>query len=124
MTTYCPWASRFIILSSFFPLSRLLSLLSFPPLFSSPLTFPSKESAKSYSKPIKELKALRKSATDASRNFVGCATLKKNYAQLILVQSRFPMKEGEPAAVTFAWDDSSQLRKVFSFFSFQMGYNV
>ena len=63
------------------------------------------ESAKSYRKAIEELETLRKSAVEASRDFVGCATLKKYYAQLNLLQSRFPMKEGEPAAVIFAWDD-------------------
>jgi hypothetical protein len=38
-----------------------------------------------------------------TRDFVGCATLKRYYAQLHLMYGRFPMGEGGEAAVAFTW---------------------
>jgi len=63
------------------------------------------ESPDSYSKEINELESLRASAIHATRDYSGCATLKKYYCQLHFLKSRFPMTEGSPIAVNFSWYD-------------------
>ena len=42
-------------------------------------------------------------AIHVTRDFLGCATLKRYYAQLHLMNGRFPMGEGGEAAITFTW---------------------
>ena len=42
-------------------------------------------------------------AIHVTRDFVGCATLKRYYSQLNLMNGRFPMGEGGESAITFTW---------------------
>ncbi|XP_014669831.1 PREDICTED: tyrosine-protein phosphatase non-receptor type 23-like, partial [Priapulus caudatus] len=63
------------------------------------------EDPESYNKEIKELEQLRQNAIKASKDFMGCSVLKRYFAQLHLLQSRFPMSEGGAAAVNFTWAD-------------------
>ena len=43
------------------------------------------------------------SATKVSTDFMGCSVLKKYYAQLCFLQSRFPLIEGDDFTVEFSW---------------------
>ncbi|KAI8775935.1 tyrosine-protein phosphatase non-receptor type 23 isoform X3 [Biomphalaria glabrata] len=58
-----------------------------------------------YNKPCTDLEQLRQAAIQVSRDVMGCTTLKKYYAQLQYLQGRFPMGEGEEAAIAFTWED-------------------
>ncbi|XP_059145278.1 tyrosine-protein phosphatase non-receptor type 23-like [Physella acuta] len=58
-----------------------------------------------YNKACTELEQLRQAALQVSRDFMGCTTLKKYYAQLQYLQGRFPMGEGGEAAIAFTWED-------------------
>ncbi|CAL1535665.1 unnamed protein product [Lymnaea stagnalis] len=58
-----------------------------------------------YNKACTDLEQLRLSAIEVSRDFTGCSTLKKYYAQLLYLQGRFPMAEGGEAAIAFTWED-------------------
>ena len=46
---------------------------------------------------------LSQAAIQVSRDFMGCTTLKKYYAQLQYLQGRFPMQEEGEAAIAFTW---------------------
>ncbi|XP_076459349.1 LOW QUALITY PROTEIN: tyrosine-protein phosphatase non-receptor type 23-like [Babylonia areolata] len=59
-----------------------------------------------YNKNFSDLDQLRQNAIHVTRDFVGCATLKRYYAQLHLMNGRFPMGEGGEAAITFTWEDN------------------
>uniref|UniRef100_A0A915KD28 BRO1 domain-containing protein n=1 Tax=Romanomermis culicivorax TaxID=13658 RepID=A0A915KD28_ROMCU len=61
------------------------------------------EDGESYSNEIRELETLRENACKAPVDFTGCSLLKKYYAQLSLLRSRFPMESNDEAAVTFIW---------------------
>ncbi|XP_071112236.1 tyrosine-protein phosphatase non-receptor type 23-like [Haliotis cracherodii] len=58
-----------------------------------------------YNKPCTDLEQLRQGAIHVTRDFMGCSTLKKYYAQLQFLQGRFPMGEGGEAAIAFTWED-------------------
>lgn len=64
------------------------------------------EDPEAYNKEIRELETLRQSVCRVQMDFTGCSTLKKYYAQLLLLESRFPMESGGAAAVVFSWEDS------------------
>ncbi|ESP04237.1 hypothetical protein LOTGIDRAFT_136485 [Lottia gigantea] len=57
-----------------------------------------------YNKACADIEQLRQSAVHVSRDFIGCTTLKKYYAQLQFLQGRFPLGEGENSMV-FTWED-------------------
>ncbi|KAK7498289.1 hypothetical protein BaRGS_00010549 [Batillaria attramentaria] len=59
-----------------------------------------------YNKAFSDLDQLRQNAIHVTRDFVGCANLKKYYAQLHYLNGRFPLGEGGEAAITFTWEDN------------------
>ncbi|XP_063977108.1 tyrosine-protein phosphatase non-receptor type 23 isoform X3 [Diachasmimorpha longicaudata] len=63
------------------------------------------EDPESYSNEIHQLEHLRGMASRPPIAVTGCSVLKKYYCQLHFVQSRFPMRPDEPAAVSFSWKD-------------------
>ncbi|KAK6165357.1 hypothetical protein SNE40_022299 [Patella caerulea] len=58
-----------------------------------------------YNKACAEIEQLRQSAVHVSRDFIGCTTLKKYYAQLQFLQGRFQLTEGGETAIAFTWED-------------------
>ncbi|CAH0557308.1 unnamed protein product [Brassicogethes aeneus] len=64
------------------------------------------EEPESYSNEIHSLEGLRALATRPTVDISGCEALRKYYCQLHFLKSRFPMEEGQPAAVHFSWKSS------------------
>ncbi|XP_034942485.1 tyrosine-protein phosphatase non-receptor type 23 isoform X2 [Chelonus insularis] len=64
------------------------------------------EDPESYTNEIEQLETLRVMAVRPFIAVTGCSLLKKYYCQLHFVQSRFPMGNDEPAAVSFSWKDA------------------
>ncbi|KAK0088528.1 hypothetical protein PV325_011727 [Microctonus aethiopoides] len=64
------------------------------------------EDPESYTNEIHQLENLRNMAVRPPIAVTGCSLLKKYYCQLHFVQSRFPMGNDEPAAVSFSWRDA------------------
>ncbi|XP_005093180.1 tyrosine-protein phosphatase non-receptor type 23 [Aplysia californica] len=58
-----------------------------------------------YNKACTDLEQLRQAAIQVSRDYMGCTTLKKYYAQLQYLQGRFPMTNEGEAAIVFTWED-------------------
>ncbi|GAV04367.1 hypothetical protein RvY_14655 [Ramazzottius varieornatus] len=64
------------------------------------------EHSAAFDREISDLEGLRNNAVKAQKDIAGCNILKRYYCQLKLLYSRFPMREGEPAAVDFSWVDN------------------
>ncbi|XP_044266202.1 tyrosine-protein phosphatase non-receptor type 23 [Tribolium madens] len=64
------------------------------------------EDPASYNSEISNLEALRAAAIRPTIDVAGCQLLKKYYCQLHFLKSRFPMYEGQAAAVYFSWKDN------------------
>lgn len=64
------------------------------------------EEPETYTEEIRALERLRTLASAPTRDYAGCSLLRRYYAQLHFLQSRFPMLEGGAAAVTFSWTDA------------------
>ncbi|EFA03751.2 tyrosine-protein phosphatase non-receptor type 23 [Tribolium castaneum] len=64
------------------------------------------EDPESYSSEISNLESLRAAAIRPTIDVAGCQLLKKYYCQLHFLKSRFPMSEGQAAAVYFTWKDN------------------
>ncbi|ELU12724.1 hypothetical protein CAPTEDRAFT_228981 [Capitella teleta] len=63
------------------------------------------ENPENYSRECAEVDQLRQAAVRVSHDFVGCSTLKKYYAQLQFLSSRFPNLENVRSSLVFVWDD-------------------
>ncbi|KAB7496244.1 Tyrosine-protein phosphatase non-receptor type 23 [Armadillidium nasatum] len=64
------------------------------------------EDPESYNNEITELESLRRSAVNASTDFIGCSSLKKYYCQLHYLISRFPPEELGSKLQNSAFDQS------------------
>jgi len=61
------------------------------------------EDPDSYSNEVNALESLRAGAVHVTKDLGGVATLKKYFAQLHFLKSRFPLHEGQPCALSFSW---------------------
>ncbi|KAL5005900.1 hypothetical protein ScPMuIL_017058 [Solemya velum] len=70
------------------------------------------EDPANYNKACNDLEQLRQSAVHVSHDFMGCSTLKKYYAQLQFLSSRFPVGEGGEAVIPFTWEEVHTAREI------------
>ena len=60
-----------------------------------------------FNEAFKELQSLRHQACRYNADVESICIMKRYYAQLMMIKSRFPMEPNEPVAVSFAWNDRS-----------------
>ncbi|GAB1597660.1 tyrosine-protein phosphatase non-receptor type 23-like [Argonauta hians] len=58
-----------------------------------------------YNKACSDLEHMRQIAVSVPRDFTGCSTLKRYYAQLQFLQSRFKLGQDDEEAIPFTWED-------------------
>ncbi|XP_036357587.1 tyrosine-protein phosphatase non-receptor type 23 isoform X2 [Octopus sinensis] len=58
-----------------------------------------------YNKACNDLEHMRQVAVSVPRDFTGCSTLKRYYAQLQFLQSRFKLGQDDEDAIPFTWED-------------------
>jgi tyrosine-protein phosphatase non-receptor type 23 len=63
------------------------------------------ESPESFSNEIHQLEQLRESALKPTRDYTGCNILRRYYAQIHLLKSRFPVEAVGPLPIDFSWKD-------------------